>query len=461
MSECVDFLLRRANNVRSLLVDDVCLGGTKHAELARHFYRLMADLPPCLTHLNVNAPQVTLPAHFYSCWAPPSIRGVSFLVSLRLTAPSFAEGASHLAQAIREGRMPFLKELNWDAEGNTDPDSVKITDEPQVSAYSGLIQACLESSPVESLTLDAWFVVRADALRGLAQRSPLKFLHLDCAELIPPPPDERVQNDDSPLTTPPSSGFDDSTSQVLAAALFTSRLAELHVRSKWFRNPETCRLLEAALVANSVLRKLTVDGIVDVKFRPAGVLPAVISALRRNRTIQELTLTVGYCGIWVGTEHVSYLGRYLDDPLTRSLLELVLNHNLALRKFQMKCWYSFQSYHLEVHIMSILRSNRLFAELCDAATARVECPRHKLEQQRQMVATEASDDHARWRRDLLENASERPDDSVVKVTAVYLLLRLNLSPAVLRRIRESPSSSVEVPLSDDHIYRIVRRKRVR
>jgi hypothetical protein len=458
VAECVDFVLDPASNVRSLVVCRLVTPGDNRSEVAAHVLRLLARLPPCVNHLTIEAARHRVPAEWYACWAPQRHpHGFCPLVSLRITLPSFGMGAAKLGEAIREHRMPHLKELRWEADGNIDPDTRKITDAAHIDAYTGLIQACVESAAMEVLVVNAWYVLRAKSLESLASgASPLRVLDLDCAELVMPHPQmTEGREDDSLVPHPHPRGLNDAAARLLASALVTCRqLEELHLRTKWFRTHGSCRLLQRALGRNTTLRTLVVQRVWDVSYKAGSVVPAIIAGLRTNRSIRHVEITDA-CDVAARHEH--YYGEHLDDPLARNLLELVLEDNLTLRTIKLG---RYRLSRLEDSVAYVLQNNRRFVELCDAVvmarksgTAGGVAPRAN--------ETKTSDDA--WRHGLLNHASERTADSLVNVTAIYLLLRHNPSPGVLRRIQDVPEATAgaRFPPTADHIPRIIRRRLLR
>jgi hypothetical protein len=458
VAECVDFVLNPASNVRSLVVCRLVTPGDNRSEVAAHVLRLLARLPPCVNHLTIEAARHRVPAEWYTCWAPKRHpHGLCPLVSLRITLPWFGGGAAALAEAIRDHRMPHLKELRWEAEGTSDPDTRKITDQWHMDAYSGLIQACVESATMEVLVVYAWYVLRARSLESLASGvSPLKVLNLDCAELVMPNPHmTEARNDDSLVPHPHPRGFDDAAARLLASALVTCRqLQELHLRTNWFRTHESCRLLQEALGRNTTLRTLVVQRVVDTSYKLGSAVPAIVAGLRTNRSIRHVEITDA-CDVAARHEH--YYGEHLDDPLARNLLELVLEDNLTLRTIKLG---RYRLSRIEDSVAYVLQNNRRFVELCDVVVvARKSRTAGGVAQRAN--ETQSSDDT--WRRGLLRHASERTADSLVNVTAIYLLLRHNPSPGVLRRIQGFPeaTSGARFPPTADHIPRIIRRRLLR
>jgi hypothetical protein len=346
--------------------------------------------------------------------------------------------------------MPHLKELRWEADGNCDPKSRKITDEGHIDAYTGLIQACVESATMEVLVVNAWYVLRAKSLESLASGvSPLRVLDLDCAELVMPHPQmTEGREDDSLVPHPHPRGLNDAAARLLASALVSCRqLEELHLRTKWFRTHGSCRLLQRALGRNTTLRTLVVQRVWDVSYKPGSVVPAIIAGLRRNRSIRHVEITDA-CDVAARHEH--YYGEHLDDPLARNLLELVLEDNLTLRTIKLG---RYRLSRLEDSVTYVLQNNRRFVELCDAVVVA----------RKSRAAGGVAQRANGWRHGLLNHASERTADSLVNVTAIYLLLRHNPSPGVLRRIQGFPeaTSCARIPPTADHIPRIIRRRLLR
>jgi hypothetical protein len=452
VAECVNYVLDPVNNVKALAVRRFFPQGETRREVTAHVFRLLARLPPGVRHLKIEAGDRRLPPELYACWAPisrhPSGGGFCPLVSLRMTLAYLTDGAAVLAEAIRDKRMPHLKELRWEANETGDRDDRKITDEIHIEAYSGLVQACVDSAHVEVLVMHEWFVLRASALAGLASGvSTLRVLHLECAELVVPHPHvTEGRHDDSLVPHPHPRGLNDTAARLLAASLQTClQLEELHVRTKWFRTHESCRLLEDGLRRSPTLRKLCLLSVHDDSYKPGSVVPAVLAGLRQNRSVREFEMH-GCCGE-AAARHEHYYGEQLDDPLSRNLLELVLNDNLTLRTF--KLW---ERRRVEESVLYVLHDNRRFAELCAAAKSRIAGGSD---------GTGAND--RPWRRGLMDHACERTAGSLVNVTALYLLLRHDPSPDVLQRIRARHDSrrSARFAPTADHIPRIIRRRLIR
>jgi hypothetical protein len=362
-----------------------------------------------------------------------------------MALPLLADGAAALADAIRENRMPRLKELRWESGESGDPADREITDDSHISAYSGLVQACGDSAHVEVLALSEWFVLRPSALAGLASgASKLRTLHLECAELVAPHP--RVTEgryDDSLVPHPHPRGLNDAAARLLSSSLGTCRqLEELHVRAKWFRTHESCRLLEEGLARSTTLRRLFLTSVVDTSYKPGSVVPAVLAGLRRNWSIHAFEMSGRY-----------HRGEPWDDPLARDLLELVRDDNLTLQTFKHR-----ERRGIEDSVLFVLQDNRRFVRLCEVAQRRIAglCPKAD-------ANNDDDDPPPPWRRGLLDHASERTADSLVNATALFLLLRHDPCPATLQPIRarhDSPGSATMLLPTADPIPRTHRRRRL-
>jgi hypothetical protein len=149
-----------------------------------------------------------------------------------------------------------------------------------------------------------------------------------------------------------------------------------------------------------------VHDVTDAGSEGDALLPALVRALQRNRSVQDLTLT--FLCPWPGQCDL------MDD-----LVRLLSDHNLILRTVVMTDSSSRARRYDTGPIGRVLDENLQFVRTCEAWRA---AGRDRTEEN--------------LRAELVRWTSRRSPDSLASMTSVFLLLRQNPVPILERLARE-------------------------